>query len=211
MHLKMLSGKRRPFGLSLNVLRDRKRAQIWGGANISSSDLAIRLLRNKLRIFSGQQYMPGFMCTVHALLCVVVVRFQWFYHIHPGYHTSPAMGRLEQLERLHSEISPAAPWLPILVIHIRSHVKTRQSESYNFKKIAKNSNFVILQDTLHATHFLKLLDKLYQYEMDPSRTIGATEHSRDAGRTDRWTDGWTDRRTEWNQYTPPNNFVVWRV
>ena len=36
---------------------------------------------------------------------------------------------LEQLERLRSEIPPAAPWLPILVIHIRSQVKTRQSQS----------------------------------------------------------------------------------
>ena len=31
---------------------------------------------------------------------------------------------LEQLERLRSEILPAAQWLPILVIYIRSQVKT---------------------------------------------------------------------------------------
>ena len=49
---------------------------------------------------------------------------------------------LEQLERLRSEIPPAAPWLPILVIHIRPQVKTRQSQSYKSKKIAKNSNFL---------------------------------------------------------------------
>ena len=36
---------------------------------------------------------------------------------------------LEQLVRLRSEIPPAAPWLIILVIHIRSKVKTRQSRS----------------------------------------------------------------------------------
>ena len=40
--------------------------------------------------------------------------------------------QLEQLECLRSEIPPAAPWLPILVIHIRSQVKTRQSQSYKF-------------------------------------------------------------------------------
>ena len=45
---------------------------------------------------------------------------------------------LEQLERLPSEIPPADPWLPILVIHIRSQAKTRQSQSYKFKKIAQN-------------------------------------------------------------------------
>ena len=30
--------------------------------------------------------------------------------------------------------TPTAPWLPILVIHIRSQVKTRQSQSYKLKK-----------------------------------------------------------------------------
>ena len=49
-----------------------------------------------------------------------------------------------------------------------------------------------------------LLDKMYKYEMDPTRTVGAAERTRHAGRTD----GQMDGRTEWNQYTPPNNFVV---
>ena len=107
----------------------------------------------------------------------------------------------ERLECLRSEIPPAAPWLPILVIHIRSQVKTRQSQSYKFKKNAKNSNFEILRETLHATHPMKLLDKKYKYEMDPTRTVGATEQTRDAGRT--------DGRTEWNQYTPPPTTLLY--
>ena len=41
------------------------------------------------------------------------------------------------------------------------------------------------------THLLKLLDKMYKYEMDPTRTVGAKERTRDAGQTN-----------EWNQYTP---------
>ena len=106
--------------------------------------------------------------------------------------------KLEQLERLRSEISPAALWLPILVIHIRSQVKTTQSQSYKFKKIAK-----ILQETLHVTHLLKLLYKMHKYEMDPTRTVEATERRRDAGQMrDGQTDGLTEGRTEWNQYTP---------
>ena len=48
--------------------------------------------------------------------------------------------KLEQLERLRSEIPPAAPRLPLLVIHIRSQVKITQSQSYKFLKIAKISN-----------------------------------------------------------------------
>ena len=73
--------------------------------------------------------------------------------------------------------TPAAPWLPLLVIHIRSQVKRRQSQNYKFKKIAKNSNFEILQETLHKSHLLKLLDKMYKYEMNPTRTVGATERT----------------------------------
>ena len=42
--------------------------------------------------------------------------------------------KLEQLERLRSEIPPAAPWLPILGTQIRSKVKTRQGQSNKFLK-----------------------------------------------------------------------------
>ena len=96
--------------------------------------------------------------------------------------------KLEQLECLRSEIPPAAPWLHILMIHIRSQGKTRQKQGYKLKKIAKNANSAILQETLHVTHPLKLLNKMYKYEMDPTRTVGATERTRDAGQTDRGTD-----------------------
>ena len=67
-------------------------------------------------------------------------------------------------------------------------------------KIAKNWNFDIWQKTLHATHVLKLLGKMYKYEMGPTRTVGTTEQTYDAGRAwDRCgTDGWT----EWSQYIP---------
>ena len=101
--------------------------------------------------------------------------------------------------------TPDAPWLPILVIHISSHVKTRQIQSYKFWKIAKNAYFKILQETLHVTHFLNLLDKMYKYEIDPTRTGGATEQARDAGQTD----GQTDRRMDGvKPIYPPNNFIV---
>ena len=97
-------------------------------------------------------------------------------------------------------------------LHIRSQVKITQSQSYKLKKNAKTSNFKILQETLHTTHLLELLDKMYKYEMDPTRTVQATERTRDAGRTwdgrgtDRRTDRQTDGRSETN--IPTNNFVV---
>ena len=101
--------------------------------------------------------------------------------------------------------TPTATWLLILVIHIRPQVKTRQSQSYKFQKIAINSNFEILQEILHTTHLLKLLGKMYKYEMDPTKTVGATEQTRDGGRTDGQTDGQTDGV---KPVYPPKNFVV---
>ena len=52
----------------------------------------------------------------------------------------------------------------------------------------------ILQETSHATHILKLLDKIYRYEMDSKRTVGATDRWQDVGRTD----GQTNGRSETN-------------
>ena len=41
---------------------------------------------------------------------------------------------------------------------------------------------------------------MYKYEMDPTKTVGATEQTRDAGQTD----GRTDRRTDgWTEWNPP--------
>ena len=122
---------------------------------------------------------------------------------------NPCLYQLAQLERLRSEIPCAAPWLPILVIHIRSQVKTRTTrkpafwgypcrlmitntiESYWIPKI---SDIWILKQTLHATHLLKLLDKMCKYEMDPTSIVEDTERTRFCPQT--------DRRTRWNQYTP---------
>ena len=47
--------------------------------------------------------------------------------------------QLEQLERLRSEIAPAAPWLPTLEIHIRSQVKRRQSYKF-YTRHSENDN-----------------------------------------------------------------------
>ena len=52
------------------------------------------------------------------------------------------------------------------------------------------------------TYLLMSLDKMYKHEMDPTRTLGATERTRNAGRTDGRTDGWSETNI------PPSNFVV---
>ena len=43
---------------------------------------------------------------------------------------------------------------------------------------------------------------MFKYEMDPTRTVGATEWTLDAGRMDERTYVRTYGPTEWNQYTP---------
>ena len=52
---------------------------------------------------------------------------------------------------------------------IQSQNKTQSK--LQILQIAKNSYFNTLQVILHRTHLLKLLDKMYKYEMDPTRTV----------------------------------------
>ena len=47
----------------------------------------------------------------------------------------------------------------------------------------KKSNFGILQESLHATYLLQLLDKIYKYELDPMSIVEDTERTRLRPRT----------------------------
>ena len=93
--------------------------------------------------------------------------------------------KLEQLERLRSEDTPATPWLPTLLSHIGSQVKIRQSQSYKFKEFAKISNCWILKQSFHATYLLKLLHKMCKYEMDPTSIVEDTERTPFCPQTDK--------------------------
>ena len=71
-------------------------------------------------------------------------------------------------------------------------VKRRQSQSYKLKKFAKIANFWISKLPLHATHLLKLLAKMCQYEIDPMSIVENTERTQFCPQTDRRTDGQGD-------------------
>ena len=43
-------------------------------------------------------------------------------------------------------ITLAALWLPILLIHIGSQVKSKQSQSYKFREFVKTLNILILKN-----------------------------------------------------------------
>ena len=61
----------------------------------------------------------------------------------------------------------------------------------------------ILQENLHTTHILKLLDMMYKYEMDPTIWNGSNQNFwRYRADTGCGTDGRMGRRTGWNQYNP---------
>ena len=61
--------------------------------------------------------------------------------------------------------------------------------------------FTITLTGLHATHRLKMLDKMYKYEMDPTSIVEDTERTRLCPQTDGKTGG--QRETS----IPPFNFV----
>ena len=76
-----------------------------------------------------------------------------------------------------------------------SHQIPSQNNTKSKLQIFFAKNFEILQETLHVTHLMKLLEKMYKYEMDPTRTVGATEQTWDAGRKDGRTDGQSETNT----------------
>ena len=69
---------------------------------------------------------------------------------------------------------------------------------------SEDSNFLILKRALHATHLLKLLDKMCKYEMDPMSIVEDTERTWFCPQTDRQIDGQTDKVIP---VYPPINFV----
>ena len=80
----------------------------------------------------------------------------------PANHKQP-----EQLERLRSEDTPAASWLPTLLNHVGSQIKTRSNDL-----IGQG------QRSSHATHLLMLVIICAKYGKNPSGTVDATERTR---------------------------------
>ena len=86
--------------------------------------------------------------------------------------------------------------------------KQDKVKNYKFKEFAKTSNFLILKNTLHTTHPLKLLDKMCKYEMDLVSILEDTERTRfcpQDGQTHRWMDRRRDGQGETSM--APFNFV----
>ena len=109
------------------------------------------------------------------------------------------MYKLEQLELLHSEDTLRR----LMTTHtIESYLIPSKKKTTKFKlqiqRIWQNFKCMNFEQTLHATHFLKLFDTMCKYEIDPMSIVEDTERTRFCPQTDRLTDGLTRR----NQYTP---------
>ena len=138
-----------------------------------------------------------------CIITQVQVNIHWSIHWSNKGGQNITRCKLEQLECLGSQIPPATQWLPKLVIHFRSQSKQDKVKGTKKKKNAKNSNFEKkIQAILHATQLLKLLDKMYKYEMDPEKICRRYRADTGCG-----TDERMDRRSETN--IPNKNFVVW--
>ena len=102
--------------------------------------------------------------------------------------------KLEQLERLRSEDTPPPPhdypyyWV---ILNPKS-----EEDKVKVTKLKNSPKFQIFKQTLHATHLLKLLDKMCKYEMDPMSIVEDTERTRFCPQTDGQTDGQMDGRTD---------------
>ena len=109
--------------------------------------------------------------------------------------------KLEQVECLLSGDTPRHLMITHIIesYWIPSQKKTKSK--LQIKRIAKISYFLIVKQTLHLTHLLKLLNTMCKYEMDPTSIVEDTEGTRFCPQTDRGTDGQTNRRTRWNQNT----------
>ena len=81
-------------------------------------------------------------------------------------------------------------------------LKQERVKVTNLKNLPKTSHFGILKTTFHATHPLKMLDKMCKYEIDPAGIVEGTQQTRFCPQKDRRTDGRTDGQTRWNQCIP---------
>ena len=74
----------------------------------------------------------------------------------------------------------------LMITHtIESYWIPSQKKTKSKLQIYKISNFLILKRALHATHLLKLLDKMCKYEMDPMSIVEDTERTRFCPQTDK--------------------------
>ena len=86
-----------------------------------------------------------------------------------------------KLECMHSENTPAAPWLPILLTSsywIPSQNKVKERTRFSKSRSNTLEDLGQGQRSSHATHLLMLMIICTKYGKNPSRTVDATERTR---------------------------------
>ena len=119
--------------------------------------------------------------------------YDWLDHWNFTKYEKVLVEQLVQLEHMRSEIPPAAAWLPILLILTRSKVKTRQSQSFKFLKIAENSNLKFCKKVYAPHPFWSCLIRcINMTRIQPELNALQSRNKMRDGRTDGRTDGQTD-------------------
>ena len=115
--------------------------------------------------------------------------------------------KLEQLERLHSEIPHAAPWLPMITHTSDPKSKQDKVKVINFKKLLR------IQELYMQHTFWSCLIRciIWNGSNKNCRCYRADTGCGMDGRTDRqmdgWMDRWKDRQSETN--IPPTTSLCW--
>ena len=127
--------------------------------------------------------------------------------------------QLEQLECLHSQDTPTAPWLPIPFIHIRS-----RSPSYIFKEFVKTSNVWILKQKFNRRHTfwtclmqcvnMKRVQWILLKIKSQHNSVHRWTERHIYGQAERWTDGLSETRTPpfqlgWSGGIKMSNHCCW--
>ena len=123
-----------------DVIRSQNKSKLWTTIALSTFEPEKRSKAHNVANWTGyQKFKFQFHIQISKFWQVRNLRLP-FHFLSIKYHNlkhaphTVKQRKLEQLERLRFEIPATAPWLPILVIHIRSQVKTRQNQSYKVKK-----------------------------------------------------------------------------
>ena len=91
---------------------------------------------------------------------------------------------LEQLERLRSEDTSPPHNYPYTIESYWIPSQKKRKSTLEIQRICHNFIFLILKQTTHVTHLLKLLDKMCKYEMDPTSIVEDLERTRFCPETD---------------------------
>ena len=165
----------------------------------------VRRSLQRLLIRSGEVVMSNSLAITVLLVSLDPSSFRCSWSVFQCFHHSPDNSPIRPTSSLRSNIVPQ--FFSLLLYQLEQLERLRSEDIPHHLMITHtiDSYWIPSQKkTLHATHLLKLLDKMCKYKMDPSSIVEDTERTRFCPRTDRRPAGQTDKV---KPVYPPFNFV----